>query len=425
MPEVLARRLAIGVAAASMLTAARAADFWPSARQPGVLPPSALVWEGFYAGTIVGAGRATVTSRALGSRTVSVSGATGGGLVGYNWRHGPLVIGAEGDITLHLIRGEDLGARGLAPSSVDALYSARLRGRIGYVFGPILPFIAAGGAMSELYQRDFPPTVRHGDVQRMLGWTLGAGVDWQLSAPVVGPFVLRAEYVYEGFPERSFDLLAGPLRSKQYTQFVRAALIWQSHAPAPPSLAEEPEFVDWSGPYGGLIVGASSVSVRTTSGAARTSFSAAGPLGGLYVGSNYMFGRWLVGAEGDIEITDFSGSGAQPNAPRTSFRNYIQAGTRLRLGYAFGRLLPYVAAGLVRSRSEQKDLFSGSENGRVPTEAWTLGVGFDYRILDRISIRVEYLFESTYASKRPGLDGCGCTQSLRSNTARVGTTYHF
>ena len=412
-----------------------------------VVPVVAPSWEGFYAGTFAGGGVATFTSRQAGSRTVTKGGQTAGSLFGYNWQTGSFVYGLEGDIGLHLIRGRNPGHAGLISTSVDTLYSARLRGRLGYDFGDFMPFVAVGVAMNETYQRNDPSPVAaavpfgfgtlpvpFGAVRRQAGLTAGAGLDYRFVLPNIGRFALRGEYVYETFGDRTYDLFGGPVRTGQSTHFLRAALIYQLggglniaglRSPAAPGT------VDWAGPYGGVLAGGALARPRTRfAGLGRTSFDASGPLGGLYVGSNLTFGRAVIGIEGDIAVSDFAGTGPQPGILATSFRQYIQASTRLRLGYAFDRVLPFVAGGVAFSRSEQQSLstaFFGvrSENGRVPAELFTVGGGLDYRVAERTSLRAEYLYASSFANKRPGLDGIPSRQQLDTHTGRVGAAYHF
>ena len=147
--------LALFVAAASVSIAARAADLPSRTPPPSFLAPAPVAtWAGFYAGSIYGWGFAQVTSRQTASSSVSLNGQTGGGLIGSNWQSGPLVYGLEGDITLHLIRGDMAGVPGLVASHVNTLYTGRVRARLGYDLGDFLPFAAAGVATNEFYQAD-------------------------------------------------------------------------------------------------------------------------------------------------------------------------------------------------------------------------------------------------------------------------------
>ena len=412
--------------------AASAADL-PS-RQPPLLAPEPIAnWAGFYAGTTFGGGYTTFKSSQLSSRTVSKFGQTGGGLLGYNFQNGPFVYGLEGDIALHVIRRTNLGVAfvggaGLAPTVVDTLYSASVRGRLGYDLGAFLPFVAAGFVGNETYQRGLGLQGAFGDTKRLYGYTLGAGLEYRAELPFIGPFTIRGEYVYEGYGAKTFNLgpVTGLVRTSQNTQIVRLAMINQLGVPgARVSRRADPDFVDWSGPYGGVIGGGAVLRTKTTAGVASSAYSASGALGGIYVGQNFAFGRFIVGVDAISALTDERGSGRYLTQPSTTYRNYIEADVRARAGYAFGRFLPFVAAGVVFGRSEQRDRVTGSELGRVPTDSLTIGAGLDYRIADHVSVRGEYLFANTY--KKPGvqLDNIAARQSQTANIFRLGLAYHL
>jgi outer membrane immunogenic protein len=420
--------LAIFIAATNVSLAARAADLPSRTIAPGFLAPAPVAdWAGFYAGSVYGWGFAHVMSRQTGSSSVSLNGQTGGGLIGYNWQSGPFVYGLDGDITLHLIRGNMAAVPGLVASHVDTLYTGRARARFGYDLGDFLPFVDAGVATNEFYQANLP-TLMTGSVRRATGWTAGAGLDWKVALPFLGATVLRAEYVYEAYPSTSLALYAGPVQSKLSTQFVRVALI--SRIGGQPARAQSAgsDQVDWSGTYGGALAGFGALRTKTMApGSGSTSFNATGPLGGVLAGRNFTFGSWVVGFEGSSMMTNFTGHGAYPaSTDNISLRNYIQADVRGRVGYAFGRLLPYFAAGFTWGRTEQRNQVTLSENGRIPSEAWTAGAGLEYMLTDRLSVRGEYLFESTYHNAQTGLTPCtACTQSLTGNMVRVGLAYYF
>jgi outer membrane immunogenic protein len=423
----LTARFALLAAASLFSIGARAADLPSLAAPPSFVAPAPVPnWAGFYAGSIYGWGFADVTSRQKSSKSVSANGQTGGGLIGYNWQNGLFVYGLEGDITLHLIRTNMTAAPGIVGSHVDTLYTGRARARFGYDLGNFLPFVAAGITTNEFYQANLPPLVQ-GSVRQATGWTVGAGVDWRVFLPILGNSVIRAEYVYEGYPSSSLALAGGPIQTKLNTQFVRVGLISTiggAPAPTPPGT----QLVDWSGTYGGALAGFGSIRAKTMApGAASTSFGASGALGGLYAGRNFTFGNWVLGAEGSTELTDFTGNGPYPISYHdVSLRNYIQADIRGRVGYSFGRLLPYFAAGLTWGRTEQRDQKTLSELGRIPSEAWTVGGGLEYMLTDRVSVRGEYLYESTYKNVQTYLTPCtACTQSLTGNTVRVGLSYYF
>lgn len=404
-----------------------AADLPSRAAPPSFLAAAPLAtWEGFYAGSFYGVGNTRFRSTQAVSRSVTKTGQTGGALAGFNFQYGALVYGFEGDIGLHLIRTNNPGAVGLLPHSVDTLYSGHLRARLGYDMGAFLPFVAGGLAYNESYVRDNAPNDFNGATKRRYGWTAGAGVDWKVDAPFVGPLILRGEYLYEGLPSSNYAVPGlGTIGMKSGTHFLRAALIYTPtlrgwRAPG------EGVNADWNGGFAGVLAGYGRTRARTTNGIVTESQTADGALGGIYAGRNFMFGNLMVGFEGSTALTDFKGTGFVPGtADRLSYRNYIEADIRGRVGYAFGRFLPFVAGGVSWGRSEQIDQFTGSERGRVPTEAWTIGAGVDYMIMDRVSARVEYLHQQTLKNVSLDLNGGLQTQKRTGDIVRAGIAYHF
>lgn len=183
--------------------------------------------------------------------------------------------------------------------------------------------------------------------------------------------------------------------------------------------------MDWSGAYGGLLAGYDSISARTRLGPISTKLDADGVLGGIYTGRNFQFGSYVIGYDGAIQLTDVTGKGPEPTSPVASYRNNVQADVRARLGYAWGSFLPFIAGGATFGRSEQRDLLTGSQRGRVPLDGYTIGGGLDYRVSEHLSVRAEYLYEGTFTKARPALNGCACTQTRTGNEVRVGTAYHF
>ncbi|SER42111.1 Opacity protein [Faunimonas pinastri] len=383
----------------------------------------ASTWAGFYAGVFYGGAATTFHTKQGSSKSNTEYGQTGGGLIGYNFQSGRFVYGPEADIGLHVVRGTNGGGDDLAASDVDSMYSARLRARLGYDMGSIMPFIAGGVAMNETYQHD--PNAEYGDVQRLWGWTAGAGVDWKLNAPVLGSVVLRGEYVYEGYPEETFRYGGQSFKTREDTHIVRAAVIWRPGEKTETPTETNTGNVDWAGAYGGLLGGGSWAKTHTKGNGGSTSFDADGGLGGIYLGYNYMFGNWLLGAEGDISLADLTGSGDIPGGGDDHYRGNVDADLRLRAGYAVGRFLPFVAGGVNFARSEQKDEDTGSEKGRVPTDSWTVGGGLDYKLTDHVSVRGEYRYASTLKSVRLPVDDCNCRQDQDSHTVRFGAAYHF
>ncbi len=193
---------------------------------------------------------------------------------------------------------------GLLALDVDTLYSAHLRGRVGYDMGRFLPYIAGGYTANEVYVREDGGTETIGDNQRLNGWTIGAGVDVKLGNTFVGPLMLRAEYLYEQLSSET--MFGGAIDVEQSTHFARVGIISYLGDDAAPSTPEGD--VDWTGAYGGLLVGYGRMNVQTTS----PDLEADGAMGGIYTGRNFQFGNVVVGFDSALALSNFEGTGPQP-----------------------------------------------------------------------------------------------------------------
>jgi outer membrane immunogenic protein len=242
--------------------------------------------------------------------------------------------------------------------------------------------------------------------------------------PILGQSVLRGEYLYDSFPTGTYTLNGPVVRTGLSSHTFRVALIsgldntWK-----PPA---SPDVIDWSGDYAGVIGGAAWQSITTNGMGASTKFPASGPVGGLYTGHNWMFGQTLLGFEGATMLANVTGHGAQPGTLSTQYRDYTESDVRGRVGYAFGRLLPFFAAGVGFGQSQQLDLTKNNNQGLVSSVDWNVGAGVDYMITERFVVRAEYLYSQSFdhASTHLDTDSC-CAQTQSGNTFRVGLAYYF
>ncbi len=441
MYKIPTTSLAVALSLLSCSVAAQAADLPPRTAPPVFTAPILINnWEGFYAGTTYGVGFTNFSTRQATSRSVSATGQNGGGLVGYNFQYGHWVFGPEGSIDLNVDRKTNSGnAVGLNPTRIDSLYDIRLRARLGYEFGWFMPFVAGGALINETYQSTVNPN-DFGQNKQSLGYTIGAGVDVKINPSrflpfnnsltnnLLGPLILRLEYLHDEVPNSTFTFAGGTYRTHTDSNVVRAAIISRFGDSPPRPYIDASGDVNWGGAYGGIFGGGGSLTPHTklVGGIApKTHFDATGGLGGLYAGTNFMvYNRLMLGFEGSTSYTDISGNGPEPTG-RASFRNNIMADIRGRVGYAVGNFLPFVAGGILYGRSEQIDLTTGSQRGRVNSEALTIGAGLDYRISERVSLRGEYLYVDSFNHKNVNLNGCNCQQDLTGNIFRVGAAYHF
>jgi len=186
-------------------------------------------WQGLYFG--VNAGAATNSS----SLENTISGIengydrlsrgfdtddtslVGGGLLGYNFQMGRVVIGAEADIeylgfsnarsTVENLTAVDL----VSKTSLDAAWLGTLRARLGYTLGGFLVYGTAGlaaGDMSATVSAKATDILSgeyakwHGSSDEIAqGWTAGAGVEYGISNVSFG-----VEYIYASLGDLDWNL---------------------------------------------------------------------------------------------------------------------------------------------------------------------------------------------------------------------------
>ena len=440
--------------ATSFSALASAADLPLRTAPPTFVAPTLVSgWDGFYVGSTYGYGFTDFTTRQATSRSRTFDGQSGGALAGYNFQSGHIVYGAEAGIDLNVIRGTIPGQVGLTGSRLDSLDDIRFRGRIGYEFGWIMPFVAGGAVINESYQSFTATTAaggltNFGRIHHEVGFTVGGGVDVKLNPRNIlpflpeaffGPLILRAEYLHDEIGRRTYTLdpagLAGApqnYRTESSSNLIRLAIIYRFGDTAPRPYADSLGNVNWAGGYGGIFGGYGDTDTHSRfAGAARRTVNADGGIGGIYAGSNFMFfnSKVMLGFDGSTSWSDLTGNGTEPSfGDAVRNREYIQADLRARAGYAFGSFLPFVAAGVAFSRTEERNLgpnFPGAEVGRVAFDNFTVGGGLDYRISQRVSLRGEYLYETSINTKTVNLTNTGVRQDRDANIVRFGAAYHF
>jgi outer membrane immunogenic protein len=152
---------------------------------------------------------------------------------------------------------------------------------------------------------------------------------------------------------------------------------------------------------------------------------------GAQAGFNYMFDNGLMlGVEGDYALASLNDSGEGGTG---IFNTHVDleidqlASVRGRLGMAMGQWLPFVTAGwgwAQADRSTFNSLFGSSSESNWH-DGWTAGLGAEYAIDDRWSVKAEYRYydlgEENYGVAAPG----GTNVDLELHTVQVGVNIHF
>ena len=198
------KRLVVAFAGlVAMASAAAAADLSPRYQAPyakaaPVYAPG-FSWAGFYLGINGGGGWGR--SEWTGVDKFNISGGMIGGTVGYNWQINQFVLGAEADIDWSGISGQTNTF--CAPGcQTRNHWLSTVRGRLGYAFDRILPYVTAGLAVGDINASlpGFP-----GGSVTSAGWTVGAGIEYA----VVGNVSVKAEYLFVSLSDFNCGLNCG------------------------------------------------------------------------------------------------------------------------------------------------------------------------------------------------------------------------
>jgi opacity protein-like surface antigen len=168
-------------------------------------------WTGFYFG---GHGAYLSSDTAYPGSTApsqSFDGALLGLQAGYNWQIGNVVLGAEADISFGNIKdalrdGNFLGYSG----KIDTM--GTVRGRLGYSFGNVMPYLTAGYGWVRLEQGSTCPDAAPFGVcsftgkydvaskETFSGFVWGGGVEWAIARQ----WSLKAEVLFMDLDRESY-----------------------------------------------------------------------------------------------------------------------------------------------------------------------------------------------------------------------------
>jgi len=183
--------LAACVAAAALVAArgAAAADLSlsPLYKAPPAPAAPAYDWSGLYFG-VNGGGGWGHSWWSTNTTGINLGGGQVGGTAGYNVQFGKVVFGVEGDLDWSSFNGASTSPGCPAGCGTSDTWLSTVRGRVGYSFDRVLPYVTGGLAVGDI--RAAAPGFAGGDSTNP-GWTLGAGLE--LALP--GNWSARAEYL--------------------------------------------------------------------------------------------------------------------------------------------------------------------------------------------------------------------------------------
>ena len=138
-----------------------------------------------------------------------------GVLVGYKWLVSPWVLGVEGDIDSNSLTQRFSGPSGALGTQVDSIYAVHVRGLVGYRMGDFEPFVAGGLASDYQVQSRQTPNEYIGASSLRAGWTLGAGVDFNVEFAHSGRLHPAGRISLRGPLERKLRSRRRPLSNRR------------------------------------------------------------------------------------------------------------------------------------------------------------------------------------------------------------------
>ena len=204
----LALAFSIGIA-----QAASAADM--PVKAPIVSAPIAApgIWTGVYVGVTAGyvwgnSQHCDPPGSPFCTASFSVDGLEGGGTLGYNWQIDNWVLGLETDFSGAAAKGNTTSRRppdpfgcGIGTCDTHLNWFGTGRGRVGYAYDRLLPYITGGFAYGELYAAlgILPAT---SSTASRAGWTFGGGLEYAITPE---HWSLKVEYLYMHLNDVFYD----------------------------------------------------------------------------------------------------------------------------------------------------------------------------------------------------------------------------
>ncbi|RWF65253.1 MAG: porin family protein [Mesorhizobium sp.] len=170
---------------------------------------SAYNWSGAYLGGFIGYGFGDTEHLNPPGETgnLDIDGVIGGVAVGYNYQVDHYVLGVEADIAWSGIDGSHGPALfntfncGSGPCETEVNWLATIRGRAGYAFDNILPYVTGGVAIGGVDARiQNAPTLQDGE-ETQIGWTVGAGIEYGITQQ----WTAKVEYLYTDLGDWRYD----------------------------------------------------------------------------------------------------------------------------------------------------------------------------------------------------------------------------
>jgi outer membrane immunogenic protein len=469
------RKITIIFAALALSGPAFAADMAVKAPPPPVVP----TWDGIYVG--LNGGYSVGHDPYIQSDFVGIGparmittpqGGLFGAQAGYNWQHGNVVLGVEGDAQWTSQKSSTCGVTCLENyfAEFDAVsihqklsWFSTARARLGYADGNFLFYVTGGGAWGGVKETiqdavETVPFVPLNFSSTLAGWVGGIGLEVLLG----GPWSAKIEYLHLDLGKWTAAgvtpaacgpaVCSGPFTDVTTTavrdDIVRFGVNYRLNgAPAAASRvsAAAPAALDsWSGFYAGLNAGYGYGSDHLTqafaAGSALPVFTFAtvtiAPQGaalGGQVGYNWQADHVVFGVEADADWTHQNDGSCtiqcSSDGSLMTAQTYRWLATgRGRIGYEHGGWLLYGTAGGALAGIRETDVFVVPDSSTYGTSrgGWTAGGGIETKLSGHWTGRIEFLhYDFGTMSNFFAPDMVTTASRLTDNVARGALNYQF
>lgn len=200
---------------------------------------------------------------------------------------------------------------------------------------------------------------------------------------------------------------------------------------APPAYAVSKVY-NWTGFYVGGNGGGALGSTRWSSApdaVSGTSNFSGGLVGGT-AGYNLQTPGlpYVLGVEGDVDWASLSGTLSPAScAPGCDFKVSWLGTARVRFGWAFDALMPYVTGGIAFGGLNGSIAGAPFGTQSANNVGWTAGAGIEYAIMPALRIKAEYLFVNlaTFICFTACGGGPIAFNANNASVFRVGLNYRF
>ncbi|GGA59766.1 outer membrane protein [Pelagibacterium lentulum] len=223
------------------------------------------------------------------------------------------------------------------------------------------------------------------------------------------------------------------------TMLVSASAAAQAADPIIPMptipVAPEAMIFDWTGVYAGINAGygfgravdGDGNALVLDDGFGLTSEpldNISGLFGGVQIGANYQMDMFVLGIEGDVQISGMSQTVDFGGDDVIGSLDYFGT-VRARAGVAIDNFMPYVTGGLAFGRGTLDDTdFDAASIDHQNHFGWTAGVGAEVAVSESISFKAEYLYTDLRTATYTLIDG-PVDMGFRVHTVRAGVNFHF